>query len=102
LRAPGPFAPTGTAATAADYRTSLAATSAYTDLRLFLGVVNGLAIVGVAVACVATFAVRPADFARAIGQAIAWLALLFAWWIARGLATAFLDFVDHSLQQRRD
>jgi hypothetical protein len=65
-------------------------------------VVNGLAIVGVAVACVATFAVRPADFARAIGQAIAWLALLFAWWIARGLATAFLDFVDHSLQQRRD
>lgn len=102
LRAPGPVARTGTVPTANDYRTQLAATSAYTDLRLFLGVVNGLAIMGVAVACVATLAAGHADFARAIGQAIAWIALLFAWWIVRGLATAFLDFVDHSLQQRRD
>jgi hypothetical protein len=102
LRAPGPVAGAGTAPAANDYRTQLAATSAYTDLRLFLGVVNWLAIVGVAVACIATLAAGPDDIAWAIGQAMAWIALLFAWWIARGLATAFLDFVDHSLQQRRD
>ena len=102
LRAPGPVAGAGTAPTANDYRTQLGATSAYTDLRLFLGVVNGLAIVGVAVACIAMFAAGPADIAWAIGRATAWIALLFAWWTARGLATAFLDFVDHSLQQRRD
>lgn len=92
----------GAAESAADQRARIAANSAYTDLRLLLGVVNVLAILGTAAACVSGFGSREHDAATALGQSLGWIALLFAWWIGRGLATAFLDLVDHSLQQRRD